>query len=67
MCGNWQMQGHLPARGYHIQQHRIREAQQRIDPQGSVLRRLNAIRRRVYSVPAPLSLWHIDGNRKLIR
>lgn len=67
MCGNRQMQGHLLARGYRIQQHRIREAQRRVDPQGSVLRRLNAIRRRVYSVPAPLSLWHIDGNHKLIR
>ena len=67
MCGNRQMQGHLLARGYRIQQHRIRKAQRRVDPQGSVLRRLNAIRRRVYSVPAPLSLWHIDGNHKLIR
>ena len=67
MCGNRQMQGHLLARGYRIQQHRIREAQRRVDPQGSVLRRLNSIRRRVYSVPAPLSLWHIDGNHKLIR
>ena len=67
MCGNRQMQGHLLARGYRIQQHRIREAQRRIDPQGSVLRRLSTIHRRVYSVPAPLSLWYIDGNHKLIR
>ena len=47
-------------------QHRIREAQ-RIDPEGSVLRCLNALQRRVYKVAAPLSLWHIDGNHKLIR
>ena len=32
MCGNRQMQGHLLARGYRIQQHRIREAQRRVDP-----------------------------------
>ena len=67
MCGNRQMQGHLIARGYRIQQHRVREAQRRVDPEGSILRRLTTIRRRVYSVPAPLSLWHIDGNHKLIR
>ncbi|XP_047218059.1 uncharacterized protein LOC124866356 [Girardinichthys multiradiatus] len=28
---------------------------------------INVIPRRVYSVPAPNSLWHIDGNHKLIR
>ena len=32
MCGNRQMQGHLLARGYRIQQHRMREAQRRVDP-----------------------------------
>ena len=67
MCGNRQMQGHLLARGYRIQQHRIREAQRRVDPEGSNLRRLSTINRRVFSVPAPSSLCHIDGNHKLIR
>ena len=67
MCGNRQMQGQLLARGVRVQQHRIRESQRRVDPQGSMLRRLNAIRRRVYKVAAPRSLWHIDGNHKLIR
>lgn len=29
--------------------------------------RLHVLRRRQYSVPGPNSLWHIDGNHKLIR
>ena len=63
--GNRQMEGQLLARGFRI--HRIQEAQRRVDPEGSILRRLNALQRCVYKVAAPLSLWHIDGNHKLIR
>lgn len=66
-CGNRQMQGYLLARGLRVQQHRIREAHRRVDPEGSVMRRLQAMHRRSYSVPAPRSLYHIDGNHKLIR
>ena len=66
-CGNRQMQGHLLSRGIRVQQQRIREAQRRVDPEGSLMRRLRAVNRRQYQVPAPLSLWHIDGNHKLIR
>ncbi|XP_056275020.1 uncharacterized protein zgc:174680 isoform X2 [Pseudoliparis swirei] len=41
----------------------------RVDPGGILVRtlQLNPRRRRRYSVPAPNSLWHIDGNHKLIR
>ena len=66
-CGNRQMQGHLLARGYRIQQIRIRESQRRIDPDGAVVRRLHVLNRREYSVPAPRSLYHIDSHHKLIR
>lgn len=66
-CGNRQMQGHLVARGYQIQQSRIRLSQRRVDPEGAVMRQSNVIHRREYSVPRPLSLYHIDGNHKLIR
>ncbi len=66
-CGNRQMQGHLLARGIRVQQHRIREAQRRVDPAGSVMRRLRTIHRRSYQVNGPLALWHIDGNHKLLR
>ena len=67
MCGNRQMQGHLLSHGFRVQQQRIRDAQRRVDPEGSIMRRLHAVNRRQYCVPAPLSLWHIDGNHKLIR
>lgn len=66
-CGNHQMQGHLAARGIRVQQWRVREVQRRIDPYGSAMRRLRTINRRQYCVNGPGSLWHIDGNHKLIR
>ena len=66
-CGNKQMQGHLLSRGYRVQQTRIREALRRVDPEGSIMRRLSALNRRQYQVAAPRSLWHMDGNHKLIR
>lgn len=67
MCGNRQMRGHLLSRGFRVQQQRIREAQRAVDPEGSIMRRLRTINRRTYQVSAPRSLWHIDGNHKLIR
>ena len=67
MCGNKQMQGHLLSIGYRVQQHRVRDSQRRLDPHGSVLRQLHVLNRRIYSVPAPLSLYHMDGHHKLIR
>ena len=66
-CGNRQMRGHLLSRGFRVQQHRIREAQREIDPEGSILRRLHTINRRTYKVAGPKCLWHMDGNHKLIR
>ena len=61
--------GLLRARGVYMQQARIRQSMRRVDPEGILLRALemNTIRRRRYSVAGPLSLWHIDGNHKLIR
>ena len=66
-CGNRQLQGYLVSRGLRVQQNRIKEAQRRIDPEGSIMRRLSVMHRRSYNVPAPRSLYHIDGNHKLIR
>ena len=66
-CGNIQMQGHLLSRGYRIQQIRIQESMRRVDPTGTALRQLYVMNRCQYSVPCPLSLFHIDGNHKLIR
>ena len=67
MCGSKQMKGHLTSRGIRVQQNRVRESLRRIDPDGTVARQLQAINRRCYKVAAPRSLYHIDGNHKLIR
>lgn len=66
-CGNQQLQGYLVSRGFRVQQSRLRDMHRRIDPEGSIMRRLSVLHRRVYSVPAPRSLYHIDGNHKLVR
>jgi len=39
----------------------------RVDPEGVLERSRKPIKRRVYSVPGPHYLWHMDGNHKLIR
>ena len=54
------LHGLLHALGYHIPRSRIRESLLRIDPVQRVFERIR-IRRRVYSVPGPNSLWHHDG------
>ena len=68
-CGIRRMKGFLCARGIYLQWERVRSALWRIDPNGILLRsiQLNLIHRRQYHVPGPLSLWHLDGNHKLIR
>ena len=66
-CGYRLMYGHLVTRGYRVTQMRIREALRRVDPDGVAVRWATAIERRKYRVMSPLSLWHLDGNHKLIR
>lgn len=67
LCGNRQMHGHLLSQGHRVQQRRIRESQRRTCPEGTMMRRLGCLRRRKYKVAAPRSLYHIDGNHKLVR
>ena len=66
-CGNKQMMGHLLSRGIRVQQVRIRESMRRTDLEGTIARRTGILQRRQYKVPGPRSLFHIDGNHKLIR
>jgi len=61
------MAGHLKKHGIRVTQHRIRESLHRVAPASIASRWSASIARRVYSVRSPLSLWHIDGNHKLIR
>ena len=66
-CGVRMLHGHLRSRGIRVTQERIRASLHRTDPSGSVVRWATTIQRRRYCVAGPLSLWHIDGNHKLIR
>ena len=63
------MRGFLRARGLQIQWHRIEDSMKRVCPEGVLMRSLQftVLKRRIYNVRSPLSLWHIDGNHKLIR
>ena len=66
-CGYRMMDGLLRQRGIRVQQMRLREVMHNTDPNGTVVRFTDLIQRRKYHVPGPQSLWHIDGNHKLIR
>ena len=65
--GQSMLRGILNSRGIHVSTVRLRECLSEVDPINSALRWASPIRRRVYSVPYPNALWHIDGNHKLIR
>ena len=65
-AGEVMLQGHLRAQGINVQRSKIRKAIHDLDPSVTTRKR-PAIWRRVYSVPYPNYLWHLDGNHKLIR
>ena len=65
--GQVYINGYLKSQGLLIQRRRIRESMARVDPQNTVLRWGITVSRRVYSVPWPNSLWHLDGHHSLIR
>lgn len=66
-AGQKSLAGHLSGLGYRIQRFRIRESMYRVDPWGVDQRSRQLLHRRKYRVPGPNSLWHIDGNHKLVR
>ncbi|KAK0132658.1 hypothetical protein N1851_032527 [Merluccius polli] len=58
----------LRTRGFRVQRRRVRESMLRTNPGAAAVRALlRRPERRVYQVQGPNSLWHIDGNHKLIR
>ncbi|KAI5607880.1 hypothetical protein C0J50_9764, partial [Silurus asotus] len=59
----------LRAGGVQVQRDRVRESLIRTHPGAAALRAMAQRRsqRRLYSIAGPNSLWHIDGNQKLIR
>ena len=66
-AGEILIQGALRHRGLLLQRRRVRESLSRVDPISRLLRRRQLIYRRHYQVRTPNSLWHVDGNHKLIR
>uniref|UniRef100_A0A1X7TV74 Integrase catalytic domain-containing protein n=1 Tax=Amphimedon queenslandica TaxID=400682 RepID=A0A1X7TV74_AMPQE len=63
-CFVW---GVICSQGYQVTRARVREVFRRSDPIGIALRwGSTAISRQPHTVPGPNSLWHIDGNHKLI-
>ena len=65
--GQSMLRGLLNARGIHVSVVRLRDCLSEMDPVSGALRWASPIKRRVYSVPHPNALWHVDGNHKLIR
>ena len=60
----------LNSKGIRVSRDRIRAAIDLVDLQGVAERQElqnRRIRRRVYSVPCPCYIWHLDGNHKFIR
>ena len=68
-CGIRRMKKFLLGQGIRVQWNRVRSSLWRTDPSGILLRTslLTIVIPRHYSVPGPRSLWHLDGNYKLIR
>ena len=66
-AGQNTLAGYLQSCNLRIQKQRIRDTMARIDPEGTALRTRNIFHRREYRVQGPNSLWHVDGNHKLIR
>jgi len=50
-----------------VQREKVRKILVEVDPLGASQRLSTAVKRRVYTVPSPNFLWHLDSNHKLIR
>ena len=59
--------GYLRSLRLRVQRRGARECLPRLDPQNRALRWGIVVSRRVYRVPWPNSLWHLDGHHSLIR
>ena len=64
--GQVYMTGSLRSLGLRVQRRRVRGCLARLDPQNRALRWGIFVSRRVYQVPWPNSLWHLDGHHSFI-
>ena len=67
LIGPNSVQARLFSQGIKMQRWKVRESMLRVCPDGFAIRAALATRRRTYTVAGPNSLWHMDGNHKLIR
>ena len=58
-CGERMIMGCLKSQGVFVPRSRLRQAIHAVDPVETTLRWCPRIQRKVYSVPGPMSLWHI--------
>ena len=65
--GQGYVAGYIKSLGLRVQRKRVRESMARMDPQNTALRWGVVVSRRMYHVPWPNSLWHLDGHHSLIR
>ena len=61
------IQGHLRSRDIQIPRQAQQESIHCIDSSGVAEHRRSAVKCRIYSIPYPNFVWHIDGHHKLIR
>ena len=61
------IKGHLVRMKIRVPRQALRQSIHRIDHKNVVSRHHAVLRRRIYSVPYPNSVWHIDGHHKMIR
>ena len=61
------MRALLRAEGFFVTRQRVRAMLTYIDPAAAARRWSATVARRTYHVPYPNSLWHMDGNTRLIR
>ncbi|XP_048874043.1 uncharacterized protein LOC125745333 [Brienomyrus brachyistius] len=68
-AGYRMVRGRLQSMGYRVRWRRVAASMHRVDSMGIISRlsSLGCVVRRMYSVPGPLSLVHVDTNHKLIR
>ncbi|CAB1345038.1 unnamed protein product, partial [Coregonus sp. 'balchen'] len=58
----------IRALGIRVQRHRVRDSLHRVNLRAAAVRAMSQmLHRRSYRVAGPNSLWHLDGNHKLIR
>ena len=65
--GTTMMWGHLRSLNIVVTRSRVQESLLRVSESSVQMRQRITVQRRVYNVPAPNCLWHIDGLHCLIR